>query len=953
MADLAIQTHYITSGLGGGGLYMTGQYIRVIADGSLIRAELWTAATGGSIIGTPSGGPDLSGDGIVVSSGSFLDPWYCSGDDKVYYTVKSEWPYANYNVATDHPSCVILVCDLDITGYTTSNESTVGAEDGQVAITATSTHGAIEYSLTPDFAYGTGQASPITGLTTGNYVVYAKDAAGCTDAINIFIDIDFTYSPRWRSEYDCVFPTGHKSRVDIEERDYAGPIEEVNEGGTPFTLKYNGGDDRKSDSSQLVASEATIQLAVEYEGQFDDIKTATDRQYIVKKYKDTGSGFELEWTGYLSTEFVDEPYIFQPYIMNLKAIDGLGDLKNQAFIQDSGDEYFGTMSIIKIISECLKKLPVLLDIRSCVNIFEENMDTDAEDDPLAQTFVASENYSGMSCDDVISDLIKPFTGAELFQSNGTWWIRTKEQAVDTTIAYRQFDSDGVYASNSSISPRVTLGNPSLSTRLVWVDKSQNLQLSRPYGKYAVSHTLAKDNNMIDSGSFELENIDPTTGFFRDWNLFPLQAGISSGLEFVDNGDSKSAFFFRWPNGGVDDQALNSLASQAMPISIGPEFGNGNPVDNAGTSFKVKFQVYLAPIYKVDWIWMGWRLRFTDVDSGDFWDWAPVTDGAVAVTPPTNVERINDLYVSDYHSWKTYEFYNFRFPGPAGTTALNFTVQLTFFFHNHKGRDFSDFPSLRAVVTETGAFSPQTDLMEGKRFYLAIGDNTYAYRLENNTDAESEPTIIRPDDYNAISNPFQWLRTHNYNPDGDVPLLDKILIDNVSLSMFTIESNPDGIGFVLVDPPATASYEETVTDRNKSSLTINVLNGDAPPIVGASYIYNGFFKLSDGTPTKLWFRSTVPDERQKLLQIFLGYLSAQGTQSRRILSGSGIADISIGYINSIIDSLDSIKYRFVRFSFDDKEGKYSFEMEQTFVGEDGESPPLVGEFSNEFSDDFNV
>lgn len=931
------------SGLGGGPYWLTGQYIRVIGDAASIRAELWDAPTGGNFIGQPSGGPNLTGDGITVASFAFLNPTYCDVSDQVSYSVKNEWPYADYVLTVDHPSCTITVCDLEITGYTVTNESTVGASDGQIALTATSSNGTIEFSLTSGFAYGTGQASPITGLSTGNYVVYAKDPAGCTDQINVFVGIDFTYGVKWRLEYDRVHPEGYVSRIDIEQRDYVGSVIEICGGARPFLLEYNPEDD-----SQVVASMATLELLVESEGQFNDIRVGDDRQHIVKKYLDTGSGFVLEWTGYITPEFYQEPYIFEPYVITIKAIDGLGELKNKDFLQDSGEEYFGSMSVIKIISECLKKIPIPKDIHSCINIFEENMDTDHEDDPLAQVYIKTENYRGRKCEEVISDLIKPFTGAELFQSFGVWWIRTREQSVDSTLNYRVFDKDGIYDSNDTIDGRKSLGFPSTSSRMCFIDRSQLLNYGRPYGKVTITHDLDKDNNILDTGGFELADIDASTEFFRYWNIFPLQAGITSGMEYVDNGQSKGAFFFQWLD--VDDQKLNSLVSNAWPISIGSDVGTGNIFENAGTSFKLKFQVHLSPTYNVPWIWVGWKLRFTDVVSGDFWDWHAPSGGPLTVTPPVNVERINDLYVSDYNSWKTYEFYGFRTPGDV--TVEDYTIQLSFYFHNHKGRDFDDsssFADLKAVVTEPGTGVPN----EGKRYYVSVGTNTFIYELQHNTDSESHPDIVRPDDYHVISNPFQWVKTDDLNPDGSVPFLDKILIDNVSISLFTIESNLDAPGFFLIDPPETLDYSETITDRNEYSLSVSVNSGDVPKMVGAEYIYNGFYTLSDGTATKLWFRHSVPDERQKLLEIYMAYLTAQGALSKRLLSGSGRADIQIGYINSMVDQIDNRKYRFVRYALDDKQGQYDFELEETLVGEDGESPPLVGEFSNDFSDDFNV
>lgn len=931
MADLLLQTHYVMSSPAPPGVpYAAGQYIRVIADGAAIRAELWTAPTGGMLIATPSGGPALSGDpgGYVISAGGFNNPQYCDGEDLVYYTPKITWPYADHHVSVDHPSCAILVCDLQITGYTTTNETAVGAGNGTIALTATSSNGNIKFSLTPGFDYGDGVDSPISGLSTGNYVVYAKDESGCTDQINVFIGIDYTYGPKWRLEYDHVHPVGYVSRIDIEQRDYTGEVEEVCGGGTPFLQVYESDED-----SQIVHSNATIQLLVDVEGKFNDIREGDDRQHVVKKYINPGSGFVLEWVGYVTPEFYEEPYLFEPYIISIKAIDGLGELKSKIFQQDSGDQYFGSMSVIKIIAACLKKLPVNLPLRSCVNIFEENMDSDPGDDPLAQVFIKTENYRGNNCDEVVTKLIKPFTGAELFQSNGGFWIRTREQSVYTTLPYREFDKDGEYVDDDTITPRVSLGFPSHTTRMCWIEASQRLHYDRPYGKFIITHQLDKDNNMTDSGGFEVEDINPSTEFFYNWTLFPLQAGLSAGMEYVDNGESKGAFFAQWPEGGISNQALNALASDIMPLSIGEDFGTGNVFENSSTVLTLKFQVYVSPNYNVPWIWLGWKLRYTDVDSGEFWEWWPPT-GSYSVRPPEGDSRINDVYVTEYNAWKTYEYNWFRFPGTVFNR--NYTVQVIFYFHDHKGRDFSSYTTLRGVPTEMGT-NPS---IEGKKIYYGVtgANSTIEYTLQKNTESEDSPRIIRPDDYHAVSNPLQWVKTNEFNVDLAVPLLQRILIDNVSISIFPITPNLEGPGVFLIDPPETVTYEETVTDRNESVMDVEVFNGDAPPLVGAEYIYNGFFTREDKTLTKLWYRDTVHDERQKLLGIYLGYLSAQGTKAKRLLSGSGLADIQVYYINSLVDVIDNRKYRFTRFEFDDKEGKYTFSLEETLTGPDGETPP---------------
>src|SRR5690606_41620658 len=86
--------------------------------------------------------------------------------------------------------------------------------------------------------------------------------------------------------------------------------------------------------SQVVPSNAEIQILCETDAEFDDIRKGVDRQFRVRKYDGYGN---LEWTGFISPEFYSEPYLDEPYIITLTAYDGLGELKNKAFKALSGE----------------------------------------------------------------------------------------------------------------------------------------------------------------------------------------------------------------------------------------------------------------------------------------------------------------------------------------------------------------------------------------------------------------------------------------------------------------------------------------------------------------------------------------------------------------------------------------------------------------------------------------
>lgn len=921
MAEVVLQKHYITSGIMDG-VHVTGNYIFVIADGSTIFHRVYTDSEGINLVATPSGGPTLNSE-ILVSSGTFNNYQYCSGSDLVYYQPQDDWPYANYNLSVDHPSCAIVVCDLEITGFTVTNESASGAADGEVALTSISSNGTVKYSLIEDFNYTTqGQASPITGLGTGNYTIYAKDAAGCTDSVTVFVGLEVTYGPRWRMDYNTMYPTMY-SRVDIEELEYAGAVTEICGGPIPFRLEYGRG--AKSDS-QLVPSVAQIELLCETDGQFDDIRQGHDRQFRIRKYKgaDVGS-LVLDWTGFISPEFYEEPYLNEPYIVRFEATDGLKELENKDFVALSGEEFFGDMSLIQIIAECLKKIPTQINIRSCVNIFEQNHATTAADDPLAQTYEATQRYRGMKCEEVLSSILKPFTRSELFQSFGVWWIRTKEQSVYSTLAYREFDTDGVYSSNSTISSRKNLDFPTNSNRMNWIQGSQRLSYSRNYGTFRVIHDLDKDNNMIDSGGFEQEDLSLTDEFFRGWNIFPAQENVSYGLEFIKNNSSKGAFFFQW-SGTSGAQADNELSTQLMRLQF-PTFAS------TAVSFKLKLQVYVSRQYQINWYRLGIRLRWVNNDDASYQD---VDIKKPSISGTENVTFVNDVYVTQFENLQTIEVIGIR--PPTMSIPGDFTLQLSFFFHDHMGRDYNSIAGLKAAAT--------TSLQEGKRVYVtedATDPPTYGFELRRTTQSEtgSYPfDIVIPNDHNAVTNPVGWFKIDEFNIDKDVRVIDRLLIDNVEINIFSRGIIAGQAGEILIDPPETVEYEQEITANNESVFEDEVSNGDAPEITGTEYIYNGYFKLSDGTVTSRWARSGV-SESTRLLSILLNHLVAQGSQSLRILDGTIHGDIQVGYINSLEDQRDDRRYRFTRFSIDDKRGEIACELEETLTGADGESPPEAG------------
>lgn len=937
-----IDTTY--TGSYGGVTYAAGSYIHVILDTvtQAITVELKPSADPSSTsTSTPTSGPNLffGFDGAVtrVYPVNIEDIHkYCDGSTLVSVSALSAYPYGGVSTSSNHPFCYIApTCDLQIlSDYTVTKATGPANNDGEITISATSSNGTPKLAFNASFDYATdGTATPATfpNILPGTYTIYAKDSLGCLDSIVIEVGVLEAYGVRWRHEYND--RNGELTRIDILERAFVGSLTEVDGGDKPLIISYRGDPNNQYDT--IVPSLAEVTLISDVSGQYQDIFTGDDRKYQVKIYKT--ASLILFWLGYPIPEFYSEPYLEDLFPVTITATDGLGELSNYKFLDANGNNYRGELSSIKIISEILKLAPLGINIRSAINMYDVNMVSAASDDPLAQAYVDTRIFyktknEPFNCEEVIKAIIEPF-GARLFQSQGFWWIARIEDSVFSALDYRVFTSDGDYSSNSTINTVASLASATHTSRLVWRDRSQILSFIRNFGTFNVIHDLLKDANLIDEGRFEVEDLETKadgTVFFKNWNFNIGQTGISYGIEKVNNGDSQSAFYFiSQPITNAQNDSV--LYTKEIPVKM---------IRN--DRFKVNFQALVVPYRSMPYIRIGWSLILQDNDvTTDFYSFYQAQNDFIDYE--TNQEVINDLYIESFDKFQDFELG--LFATPIDTT--NATLKLNLYFHNHSGRDYNTFAAMRAKAT--------VDLATDSRLYYedptdpSNDDITFYYKLESTTDAESEPDIIEPNDYDLTTNPNKWVLQQRYFVAGVSAITKKVLIDNVKISFFPF-LQPQA---VVSDPPATADFSEVVNSLVKSVLEKELILGDVPDFNNSPNIYKGYFRLSDGTPTEAWARSGVTEESY-LINILKNDYKAQLSEPSRKLTGSAQSDTIFHYINSIQDIIDDRKYINSNLTIDDKAATYNLDLIEVRTGSGGEVPPAQGEFAaNEFSSDFNI
>jgi hypothetical protein len=856
---------------------------------------------------------------------------YCDGTTLKRVSNQSSYPYAYWAQYPNNVACQLAVCDLEISNVVTVvNTTGPTAADGSIQVTATSSNGTIRYSFDADFDYATeGNTTGLfSGLLTGDYIIYAKDAIGCQDNVSVTIEVTKEYGVKYRGEYNVIH--NFDTRIEISERGYTGSITEpIKFGASPITIEY----EEVGRFYPIMASRATVVLLEETEGQYAELYQDDDRKYKISYYKYISSTWVLKWVGFVIPGFYRQGFVRNSNnYLQIIASDQLGNLKGEDFTDVHENLYRGIHSQLSIIAEILKKTGLELNIRSADNIYETTMAATAADDPLTQAFVdvrifRKEKNEPEKSDVALNHLIKVKSGLQLLQSDGYWWLRRSEMAVGTQ-AYREFTPDGEYVNNGTWNPVVNRVAPDTGPGVEWRDDSQNYFYDQNYGYFELTHTLGFDDNFIDEGAFEEEDIedlgDGTKGV-KNWSVQVNQPGLKYGLEYVENGDSRGAFYFDFVNVSVD-QVDNVL--QSIPIGIKTD------INGSSNLLKFSFEYNGVPFYKFPWLRIAWSLKIvnTNVDSAVMY--YSQSNGSSFGGWGSTIEVKNDLYIERYNEFQKFEI---TIPMPP-RVDLDGTVQIAFYLHNHKGKDYQSLAELKAVPSD------DTDLPLGKRFIVSntdgVGDTMYFYELEESQDAESSPDVLRPNDFNSVSNTRVWRNKGTYMLRGS--LVDKFLIDNVKLS-FVPFNNSTGRNY---SPPEEVIYAREVNAFNKKNYEDDFLLGDLPEMANAEHLYRGWLRLSDGTPTDKWKR-LGSTESKKLLNIALGDRDTQlNDPVERIEASVLMKDVFITPMNAINDVNDN-RYLITKYVLEDVQNRVLLMLDRTVVGEDGEPPVTFSAFTKGF------
>lgn len=776
---------------------------------------------------------------------------YCNGGTLNKFDFAFTFPFYTVTENPNSPSCSATphVCDLTSADPSPKvvKPNTITSNDGSISWTVTTGGGTvIAYSLV-DVPYGqmTNTSGIFTGLGLGFYTVYARDPYNCLLKSTVVIDAPLVAGVNngvlYRQEYKDLKLV--QSRIDILKRDYVGAITEVKGSSEPFVLRLRGENGNFFDA--VLASEATQNLVSQTNFQFLGLYTEDDRMYQVIFYKDLGSGLVEQWRGFINPVLYGEKYDRDTnYYVSVLSTDQLTTLKNSYFLDSAGNTISGNVSLIHIIATILLKTDLLLPIRVAINIFDSGMSTGAADDPLTQADINASTYDGMTCWDVLKDVIGSF-GANIFQWGGYWHIRRRGETTGS-YAYRQYTFAGVYTSNSTTDPRTSAWN--------WEGRSQNLLMVGSKGIVSITHNLIKNESYFRNGGFE-----ETIGFTEQIPGYTIvMNGNAAGLTRVSGNQSIAALkvFSNSVNTTYGEDAY--VVAGEKPLIIAPSDYVKISLDFfpdvlQGTRVAkfVKFKVSLK---------VGSYYLQSDSSWSTSNQWIELT--------------VQD---TDFNTWGNLEFIAIS-PYTVLTTT---TVQVRVMHGSAMGRCWyyvsgGDLKTVATAGVLSQGYRANVYFETVQPDLLHYTTTIRYYELRIGTDAESSPTILRPTDFNAVTNPVIWVLTDTQYGYKDYSEIYNVKTLNGTSGFIRIFDNlrfdvlPGGS-----DLPTNKIYYFQSSTRNKNNITAEFLTGDSPvEITNGAYSYINPLKLSNGTLTRLWKRTSNDTESLPLLSLLAKQMAEQ-------------------------------------------------------------------------------
>ncbi|RAJ25006.1 hypothetical protein [Pedobacter cryoconitis] len=337
-------------------------------------------------------------------------------------------------------------------------------------------------------------------------------------------------------KYKCEFTStlNKNIKVYILKKDYNSAQIELRMGGEPARINYTGGSESKFDI--IRGSECILEFYSEYDGQFQEIMLADAQDYQVQIWKSD----QMIWQGYVIQDNYSEPFLAAPYLVSIRATDGLGNLKHNDFMADDTSFYLDKMTCIEVIQKCLAKLKNGTQVITSVDLFETRISrSEANNEALNCISVnpylfIKDDLNALKCNVALSYILEVFN-AYIYYKAGKYYIERLSYKLNDIITRRVYNINF----DGSISAVVKSYTENISriisrdSGLRLINADHNITYQTPFNKVQIDSDVVNSNNIV------------VNSFFRNWNNsigIPfnwVKSGIFaiSKLTYITTGDA--------------------------------------------------------------------------------------------------------------------------------------------------------------------------------------------------------------------------------------------------------------------------------------------------------------------------------------------------------------------------------------------------------------------------------
>jgi hypothetical protein len=870
---------------------------------------------------------------------------FCQGSNLVTFGVSGvatrEFPYFPKNIEVDSPTCSTFVCQiLKYNDPIVTPATGAFNADGEITVEAANIT-QVNFGI-GNFDFADGQPgtliatalppinniyrTTLTGLFPGTYNVIGKDTNGCQVSYKVVVGFVTVSNVKYFSEFRDKFNNIHK--VELLFDNYTGSATELlTHSDTPLTVNWGGLKLGNIDLDKFItalSAKMTYTLRVSDNYSFiDEFAQLSDGQVQMKHYLKVGESYILQNQGNVILDNYSEPYKGAPYPISLYATDGLEFLDNFDYPNTSG-----IASYMNIIVTCLSFTRINNNIISLMNLFEDDMDQSASDDPLTQLYVNQEVFAGKKCNEVLGELLTlcpakaGSVGATITSKFGNWYIYPVE-ATDNAVPFRKFDSLGNYIENGSINIFRFFKGESDTTRAVMLEGGNNLRLDRTFKDIIVNEQRLITQSV--SPLFVPENItNPQSGLagrgtgFDGWNNFlatqdtqifiqnvlgnlVLQAGYSQafGRTLTDNS-------FISTTGIID-----FIANDILKIDV-DMFMSADRVVRQGAEnipyFVFKYSIQIGSTLGDIYFWDGLSWVLTDNE--------------------IQVEQFTDTFNGEFSN----VIQTVGMPPYGGRNTKDYTIKI-YIPNPIKARETTLQPGVNpwivwGIVNSLQAINT-ADLPLGYRVatYTKLVNNVELlnyFSLQGNASGDNVVSI------EATGSDNFWV----WNAGTQLALSPSYTFYIKSINVITL---PNGIP---VNETNETVITNSITAPRDFRINLPLFDLDNGIFNGINIVKN-YLRLFDGTPTKLW-------DGDSLKNILRNTYARQYKLSNRIINFTANTDVDINPFNTMIIEADNNRaLRFYELEQDVRRHKISGTIME--IGSD--TPITVGEYSDDYSNDY--